>query len=435
MTKTSKPKRSSRNGSGGDKHPPPRDGSSGKKATAAPAKPRRPAESRADRPHAATTDDHVAAPDPGFDADASLLPGYDLDVDEAVHVAPIGPTESAQVRFLDSDSTEREPRSVKEIEQEMRALEARLDSLIHEREKAGDGAGEAPPAAELERAAEQQAAMRQRYVEAWGRTAIRERSEEVDEYGLDRAFEAQCRPMLDFLHRFYFRVETEGVARIPDRGRCIIVANHSGGPIPYDGLMLRTIVRREHPAQREVRWLSEDFIYYLPFAGTFMTRLGAVRACPENAERLLAKESALAVFPEGEKGVGKLFAERYRLQRFGRGGFIRLSLRTQAPIIPVAIVGAEESNPLLYKFETIAKVFGIPYVPVTPTFPALGAAGLLPAPTKWRVSFGDPITLSEYGPRAADDDILVTRLSELVRGTIQGMLDRMVASRRSVWLG
>ena len=135
------------------------------------------------------------------------------------------------------------------------------------------------------------------------------------------------------------------------------------------------------------------------------------------------------------KLIGKLYRDRYRLQRFGRGGFIRLCLRTRTPLVPCAIVGAEEANPMLYRFEYMTKTLGIPYFPITPTFPALGPLGLMPAPTKWRIRFGEPLTWSNYGPEAADDEILVGRLSERVRASIQSMLDRMLAERRSVWLG
>ena len=160
-----------------------------------------------------------------------------------------------------------------------------------------------------------------------------------------------------------------------------------------------------------------------------------MRACQENAERLLRQEALVAVFPEGVKGIGKLWKQRYQLQRFGRGGFIKLCLRTQTPIVPVAVVGAEETNPLLFRVEVLSKVLGLPYVPVTPTFPALGLLGLAPAPTKWRILFGDVITLDGYGAEAADDEILVGRLAERVRATIQAMLDRAVGERRSVWFG
>src|SRR5262249_32224591 len=153
--------------------------------------------------------------------------------------------------------------------------------------------------------------------------------------------------------------------------------------------------------------------------------------CPENAERLLAQGRLVAVFPEGAKGIGKLYKQRYELQRFGRGGFIRLGLRTRTPIVPCAIVGAEEANPMFAQLETIAQALGLPYFPITPTFPALGPLGLLPAPTKWIVTFGNPITFDEHRPDAADDDILVGRLSERVRTTIQAMLDRALSRRTS----
>ncbi|HVH47013.1 MAG TPA: 1-acyl-sn-glycerol-3-phosphate acyltransferase [Labilithrix sp.] len=272
------------------------------------------------------------------------------------------------------------------------------------------------------------------YLRKWGRLAMRGRSEEVDDFGFDPIYEQKARVVLEFLYTRYFRVATTGIERIPARGRCLLVANHSG-TLPLDGVMLRTAVKLEHSSPRDVRWLTEDFIYHMPYLGSMMNRLGAVRACQENAERLLGKEQLCAVFPEGLKGIGKLFAERYRLQRFGRGGFIKLCLRTNTPIIPVAVVGAEETNPLLFKIEYLSKALGLPYVPVTPTFPALGPLGLLPAPTKWQIHFGEPLDFSSHGRDAADDDLLVGKLAERVRATIQGMLDRAVGSRKSVFFG
>jgi 1-acyl-sn-glycerol-3-phosphate acyltransferase len=270
------------------------------------------------------------------------------------------------------------------------------------------------------------------YLRKWGRLAMRGRSEEVDDFGFDPTYDAKLKPMLEFLYTKYFRVETVGIESVPKVGRCVLVANHSG-TLPLDGVMLKAAVKREQG--RDVRWLTEDFIYHMPFLGGAMNRLGAVRACQENAERLLAKESLVAVFPEGVKGIGKLFADRYRLQRFGRGGFIKLCLRTGTPIIPVAVIGAEETNPLLFKIEHLSKALGVPYVPVTPTFPLLGPLGLLPAPTKWRIQFGEPLDLSAHGPEAADDEILVGKLAERVRAAIQTMLDRSVGSRKSVFFG
>jgi 1-acyl-sn-glycerol-3-phosphate acyltransferase len=199
--------------------------------------------------------------------------------------------------------------------------------------------------------------------------------------------------------------------------------------------MIKTAVKREHPQRRDVRWLAEDFLFHFPFLGSFTNRVGAVRACQENAERLLQQESLTAVFPEGVKGIGKLFKKRYQLQRFGRGGFIKLALRTKSPIIPVAVIGAEETNPMLYRIDYLSQAMGIPFIPVTPTFPLLGPLGLLPLPTKWRIVFGDPISFASHGPEAADDEMLVGRLADQVRSSIQTMLDRAVKQRASVWLG
>lgn len=363
-------------------------------------------------------------------------------------------TEWEQLDTTDAAPHER-PASNLGVAEQIRELEARLDGLIR-------GAQEEPPppsfreqvgsaaqkmAAKLSVPVERPGsddgnvgdAVRELmssdyYLRQWGRLGMRSRSEEVDDFGLDPSYEARLLPLLDFLYRRYFRVEAAGLEHIPATGRCLVVANHSG-TLPLDGVMLRTMLRLAPAAQRELRWLAEDFIYYLPFLGAFMNRIGAVRACQENAERLLSKGSLVAVFPEGVKGIGKLYRERYKLQRFGRGGFIRLALRTQTPLVPCAIIGAEEASPLLYRIDSLSKLIGLPYVPVTPTFPALGPLGLLPAPTKWQIVVGEPLSLEGYGPEAADDHVLVGRLSERVRATIQRMLDTGIAQRQSVWLG
>jgi 1-acyl-sn-glycerol-3-phosphate acyltransferase len=327
-----------------------------------------------------------------------------------------------------------------DVAEQIRALEARLDGLIRgARPTADDGAS-----ADDERAVEAQEPplaggaedlSKSAYFEKqWGLKARRNRGEEVDDFGLDPAYEERIRPVSEFLLRRYFRTKIDGIKNVPATGRCLLVSNHSG-TLPLDGLMLRTALRLEHPAGRELRWLAEDFLFYLPFAGVFMNRVGAVRACQENAERLLEKELLVAAFPEGVQGIKKLYRERYRLQRFGRGGYIRLALRMQAPLIPCAIVGAEETNPLIYRIEYLAGLVGLPYIPVTPTFPLLGPLGLLPAPSRWRIRFGEPVSLEGAGPEAADDHVLVGRLSERVRTTIQSMLETGVRERRSVWFG
>jgi len=265
--------------------------------------------------------------------------------------------------------------------------------------------------------------------------AMRDRSDIVDEFGRDPVYSARIQPFLDFLYSKYFRVRCDGLENVPDHGRALIVANHSG-TLPYDGAIVMHAMRKEHSAQREVRPLVEDFVFHFPYLGTLVNRIGGVRACQENATRLLEKDELVAVFPEGVKGMGKLYKDRYKLQRFGRGGFIKLALRTRSPIVPVAIVGAEETHPMLSKVTWFAKSIGIPYVPITPTFPWLGPLGLVPLPSKWHVVFGDVIDLTaEYGPEAADDSILVNKLAESVRVQIQEMLDDALQGRDSVVLG
>jgi 1-acyl-sn-glycerol-3-phosphate acyltransferase len=322
----------------------------------------------------------------------------------------------------------------------MREIEERLDRMIDARARERDSApADLAPAAAETHAVE--ATWRDRFAgdfrpneEARLLAGQPTGGDDVDEFGYDPAYERKVLPLLELLYEKYFRVETHAIEHIPAEGRCLLVANHSG-TLPLDGLMLRLAVRREHPGRRGVRWLAEDGIFHFPFLGNMTNRVGAVRACQENAERLLENESLVAVFPEGQKGIGKLFRDRYRLQRFGRGGFVKLCLRTRTPIVPVAIVGGEETNPVLARVEYLTKALGIPYLPVTPTFPLLGPAGLLPAPTKWKIFFGEPIDLESYAPASADDEILVGRLTERVRGAIQTMLDRAVAERRSVWFG
>jgi len=264
--------------------------------------------------------------------------------------------------------------------------------------------------------------------------ASRWEKEDFDEFGRDPSFEKKVKPFFDFLYYQYWRVSVDGLENVPNKGRGLIVANHSG-TLPFDGSMIRLAVSNDHPSRRDVRFLVEDFVYYLPFVGTFMYRIGGVRASQENAERLLRKDHLVTVFPEGEKGIGKTYKHRYHLQRFGRGGFIKLALRTNTPIIPCAVIGAEESNPLLYRARFLSKPFGIPYVPITPTIPWLGPLGLLGLPAKWHIHFGKPILLNRYGKKAVEDELLVHRLSEMVRQTIQEMVVQGLKRRRSIWFG
>lgn len=263
---------------------------------------------------------------------------------------------------------------------------------------------------------------------------LRYRAVEVDEYGFDPIFAEQIAPLVSFFFDKYFRVSVEGIQHVPKDGRALLVANHSG-TLPWDGLMLTHAVKSHHPQRRDVRALAEDFVFHFPYLGVIINRLGHVRACQENAERMLGEDRVVAVFPEGIKGIGKLYSQRYQLQRFGRGGFIRLALRTGAPIIPVAIIGAEEIHPMIARMTWLVRDLGIPYLPITATFPWLGPLGLVPLPSKWTIVFGPPLDLTRHGPDAANDRILINRLSEQVRQTIQQMVREVLKKRRSIWFG
>jgi 1-acyl-sn-glycerol-3-phosphate acyltransferase len=259
-----------------------------------------------------------------------------------------------------------------------------------------------------------------------------ERSGEVDEFGMDEVVLRRARPLLDLLYDRYWRVDLAGVDHLPDRGPCLLVANHSG-LLPYDGLMLCHGIERGHPAALRPRFLVADWLITLPFVQPYLARLGGVRACRENAERLLRSGHFVISFPEGVKGAAKVFRERYRLQRFGRGGVVRLALDSGVPLVPVGVVGAEEAHPILFKWTAPARSLGLPFIPVTPTFPMLGPLGLLPLPTKWIVRIGEPIALGHLDPDAAADELLVSRLNEELRGRIQSLVDAGLSARESVW--
>ncbi len=272
----------------------------------------------------------------------------------------------------------------------------------------------------------------QHYAREWGPQALRDRGSEVDAFGLDRAYEARYRPLFEAIYRRWFRVVTRDVVHVPAEGRAMLVGNHAGA-LPWDGLMLKMAVALEHPAEREVRWLVEDSVFHAPFLGAATSRIGAVRACPENAERLLADDALVAVFPEGDKGVSKPFARRYELQRFGRGGYVRLALRTRTPIVPVAIVGAEEAHPTIFSMRRAAKLFGVPFLPVTATFPWLGPIGLVPLPSRWVIVFGEPIDLARHPAGTEDDPIAVQRISDDVRNAVQSLLTQALSLRPSTF--
>ena len=242
-----------------------------------------------------------------------------------------------------------------------------------------------------------------------------------DEWGFDEEFAALVEPLFAFLYERWWRVRVEGAHNVPGHGRALLVANHAG-ILPWDATMIATALLREHPLPRHPRFLVLDWAFDLPWISVFMRRVGGVVASPFNALRLLEQDELVAVFPEGVKGTGKPFAERYRVQRFGRGGFVEIALRTGAPIVPVAVVGSEEIYPKLGELPALARLIGAPYFPVTPTFPWLGPLGAVPLPSKWRIEFCPPIETASYGPEAAGDRRTVLELAERTRAEVQNAL-------------
>jgi 1-acyl-sn-glycerol-3-phosphate acyltransferase len=255
----------------------------------------------------------------------------------------------------------------------------------------------------------------------------------VDEFGFDEDFtEHAYLPLLRPLYRHWFRVEVRGLENIPTQGGALVVANHSG-TIAMDSLMTQVAVHDEHPAHRHLRMLGADLVFQTPVIGQVARRSGSTLAANPDAERLLSQGELVGVWPEGFKGVGKPFSERYKLQRFGRGGFVSAALRTGVPIIPCSIVGAEEIYPIIGNMRTVARLVGAPYAPITPTWPLLGPLGLVPLPSKWIIEFGSPVETADLGSGAADDPMLVFDLTDQVRETIQQTLYSLLMQRRSVF--
>ena len=257
----------------------------------------------------------------------------------------------------------------------------------------------------------------------------------VDEFGFDPHFNnAVVRPLLRFFFRSWFRVEVSGIEHLPDTGAGLVVANHAG-VLPFDGLMASVAVHDAHPAHRDLRLLAADMVFDLPVVSAAARKAGHTMACTADAHRLLAAGQLTAVFPEGYKGLGKRFKDRYKLQRFGRGGFVAAALRTKAPIIPCSIVGSEEIYPMLTDVRLLARLLGLPYFPITPLFPLAGPAGLVPLPSKWHIAFGEPIETAHYEGADAEDPMVTFELTDQVRETIQQTLYQLLAGRRNMFFG
>jgi len=255
----------------------------------------------------------------------------------------------------------------------------------------------------------------------------------VDEFGFDPELtEEVFAPLARFFHERWWRVDWIGMENVPSEGAALLVANHAG-TVPWDAVVTKFGVLDHHPAHRHVRLLAADLAFTMPFIGALARKSGNTLAAPEDADRLLDKGELLGVFPEGFKGVGKPFSQRYKLQRFGRGGFIELALRARCPIVPVSIVGSEEIYPMIHNAKTIARIGGFPYFPVTPFFPWLGPLGLIPLPSKWIIEFGAPIDTSDLEEDAWQDPLTVFELTDRVRDEIQQTLNRNLRHRRSVF--
>ena len=253
----------------------------------------------------------------------------------------------------------------------------------------------------------------------------------IDEFGFDPEFTTKIfLPLLRRLANSWFRVEVRGAENLPADGSALLVSNHAG-TLPIDGMILQTVVYDE--IGRHVRMLGADLIFKTPYSHDLARKTGSTLACQEDAERLLASNQLVAVFPEGFKGLGKPYADRYKLQRFGRGGFVSAALRAQVPIIPTAIVGSEEIFPLIARAPGLARLLGLPYFPITPLFPWLGPLGMIPLPSKWIIQFGEAITTDELGPGAADDPMIVFNITDQVRETVQQTLYALLMQRRSAF--
>jgi 1-acyl-sn-glycerol-3-phosphate acyltransferase len=219
-----------------------------------------------------------------------------------------------------------------------------------------------------------------------------------------------------------------GLENVPDTGAALVVANH-GGVLPIDMVMVQVGVHYEHPRHRNLRLLGADLVYEVPLLAQLARKSGHTQASPEQAHRLLTSGQLVGVCPEGFKGTGKPFSERYQLRRFGRGGFAVSAIRAGVPIIPCAIVGAEEIYPMIGNARWLAELLGLPYFPITPLFPWFGPLGMIPLPSDWIIAFGEPVPTDHYGPAAAGDSAAVCELADRVRDIVQQMVDDLVAER------
>jgi 1-acyl-sn-glycerol-3-phosphate acyltransferase len=262
----------------------------------------------------------------------------------------------------------------------------------------------------------------ERTIDDWGR------SERVEGF-LDRT-------LVEFFYRYWFRCEVEGVENVPAEGGALLVSNHSGA-LPPDAPMIAKAINDQHPYPRPLHVTVEHFFKGYPGFSMLIPKAGYVPAHPANVHRLLYDERQLVlVFPEGRKGTEKLFKDRYKLRRFGRGGFVEAAMRAEAQLVPVCVVGAEEAAPIFAHVNAMRRLTGLLYFPITPTFPWLGPFGMLGyLPAKFKLRFLEPIDTASMGADPATDKALVQSVAQEIRARIQENLHEMVGRRRSVWFG
>jgi 1-acyl-sn-glycerol-3-phosphate acyltransferase len=266
--------------------------------------------------------------------------------------------------------------------------------------------------------------------------ATPEPNRQLDDWGRSERVYQLMEPLLNFYYRYWFRCEVEGIEHVPAGGGALLASNHSGA-VPPDGPMIMQAIRNEHPSPRAVYMLGEHWFKGYPGIGMLANKIGLVAAHPANAHRLLRDEGKLAlVFPEGQKGSRKLYWQRYKLRRFGRGGFVKTAIRAGVPIVPIAVVGAEEAMPIFAHVRALQRLTGLIYFPINHAFPHFGLlAGLMYMPAKFRIRFLEPVSFDEQGPDAADDVAFVQRASDDIRARIQASLNEMLRARKSVWFG
>jgi 1-acyl-sn-glycerol-3-phosphate acyltransferase len=260
---------------------------------------------------------------------------------------------------------------------------------------------------------------------------------QVDDWGRSERVEgALDSTITEFLYRLWFRCEVEGIENIPEEGGALLVSNHSGA-LPPDAAMIAKAIKEEHPRSRRL-WLTvEHFFKGYPGFSMLVSKIGGVPAHPANVHRLLFDEGQLVlVFPEGRKGTEKLFKDRYKLRRFGRGGFVEAAMRAKVPIVPIALVGAEEAAPIFAQVPLLQRLTGLIYFPITPTFPHFGPLGMLGyLPAKFKIRFLPPVRTDDMGDEPWEDKSLVQTVAHDIRATIQDELFDMLGERESVWFG